>query len=426
MTGDRGNGAVALASAGSGQLPERDALAVLVSVDGLGPVTLGRLVTRVGGPGRLLDLAAGPAARERLLDVASEPGRRSILDGGVADGIVRAAVDAPRILERIRAAGLQLVCLADADYPPRLREIELPPHVLFVAGDPGALLARRAVAVVGTRRPTEAGRRLAARVGGAIARLGAMVVSGLAVGIDGAAHAAVLAEGGTTVAVLGGGHGPLYPRAHARLADAIAASGGAVISELAPDVAPLPGTFPRRNRLISGLAEATVVIEAGARSGALTTAAWALEQGRECFLVPGPIDEPMSAGCLAFLREFAGAARIVAGVPQLIEDLRLQTDPVDPEAAAPQGKEAGAERRVRTASRPRGPAASAVLASLGAVERHVAKGLIEGLVTVDELVATTNHTVAAVLAALSLLEDRGLAAGAYGRYRPAGSLAAAP
>jgi DNA processing protein len=197
-----------------------------------------------------------------------------------------------------------------------------------------------------------------------------------------------------------------------------------VISEFAPHVSPTAGTFPRRNRLISGLSDATVVIEAGARSGALTTAAWALEQGRGCYLVPGGIDAPLSAGCLAFLREYPSEARIVAGIPELLEDLRLigcagrRPDAVAGAARTP-------EARVRSRARPRQPAAGAVLVTLGAAERAVAAALVAGLATVDELVAAADLPVGAVLAALSLLETRGLAVGAYGRYRPAGPLAAA-
>src|SRR6185369_9089659 len=118
-----------------------------------------------------------------------------------------------------------------------------------------------------------------------------------------------LRAGGTTVAVIGGGHAHLSPRRHDRLADAIVAGGGAVISEHAPDIEPTHGTFPRRNRIISGASDATVVVEAPARSGALITASWALEQGRPCYLVPGSIDAPASAGCLAFLREFGPEAQ---------------------------------------------------------------------------------------------------------------------
>jgi DNA processing protein len=403
---------------------EREALAVLVSVPGLGPVTLGRLLAWVGDPVRLLEVAASEGGGNVLRDVDREGDDRPRLDADVLDAILRVAADAPRVLDRIRAAGLIIVGLGDPAYPERLRHIDLPPHVLFVAGDPAVLLSARSVAVVGTRRPTEAGRRLAARIGSVLARNGACVVSGLAVGIDGAAHAAVVAEGGATVAVLGGGHGQLYPRAHEGLAAAIVEAGGAVVSENGPDVSPLPGTFPRRNRLISGLSEATVVIEAGPRSGALTTAAWALEQGRGCYLVPGAIDAPMSAGCLAFLREYPAEARIVAGIPQLLEDLRLLGE--SPAWAAQPGRggrpTAGA-RSSPSATRPRAAGSAAVLASLGEAERRVAAGLVGGLATVDELVAAADLPVAAVLAALTLLEARGLVTGGYGRYRPAGGLA---
>jgi len=224
-------------------------------------------------------------------------------------------------------------------------------------------------------------------------------VSGLAVGIDGAAHDATISGGGTTVAVIGGGHATLYPRAHRALADAIVAHGGAVVSELAPDAASTRGTFPRRNRIISGLSDATVVVEAPARSGALITASWALEQGRECFLVPGPIGAPESEGCLGFLREFPGGARIVTGIPQLLDDLGLFHGP----------------RAV--------PLAPGTIADLGQTPGRIARGLVDGLATVDELVAVTGLPVATVLATLTILERAGLAVGVHGRYRPAGTLA---
>ena len=179
------------------------------------------------------------------------------------------------------------------------------------------------MAIVGTRRPTAVGRATSGRIADAIAGLDVTVVSGLALGIDAAAHAATLRAGGTTVAVIGGGHLRLYPASHRGLARAIVAQGGAVISEFPPETAPNRGTFPRRNRIISGLADATVVVEAGARSGALTTAAWALEQGRGLHIVPGRLDDPAVAGCLAFLREAGPEARIVAGIGELIEDLGL-------------------------------------------------------------------------------------------------------
>jgi DNA processing protein len=253
---------------------------------------------------------------------------------------------------------------------------------------------------VGTRRPTELGRRVAARIAAALADVGAAVVSGLAMGIDGSAHAACVAAGVPTVAVLGSGHARLFPRAHAGLADGIVAGGGAIVSEFYPDVQATKGTFPRRNRLISGLADATVVVEAPLRSGALITASWALEQGRPCFLVPGPIDAPASAGCLAFLRENEGVAQIVATVPDLIADLEL------------------------LGSRP-GGARTVAEVELGLVERALVNALARGATTTDELARATGQPVATILGALTLLEMRGLVSVAYGRHRLAGRLAGA-
>src|SRR5207237_8709213 len=134
----------------------------------------------------------------------------------------------------------------------------------------------------------------------------------------GAADAASVVVQRPTVAFIGSGHARLFPPVHSRLADAIVEAGGAVVSEHSPETEPTRGTFPRRNRLISGSADAVIVVEAGARSGALLTASWALEQGRECYLVPGSIDAPASAGCLGFLRDWPGLAKVVAGVPQLL------------------------------------------------------------------------------------------------------------
>jgi len=210
--------------------------------------------------------------------------------------------------------------------------------------------------------------------------------------------------GGKTIAVIGSGHALLRPLSHSRLAASIIDSGGAVVSELAPDVEATRGTFPRRNRVISGLSDATVVVEAPARSGALITASWALEQGRDCFLVPGPLGAAASEGCLAFLREFPGGARIVAGIPQLIDDLGLADHLASP---------------VVTRS------AAATLADVGEAAGRIGRELVLGRATVDELVATTGWPVASVLTALTLLERKGLAVGVHGRFRPAGGLAAA-
>ncbi len=333
---------------------ERDAWVTLLGVPGLGPVTFTALLAAFGSARAVLAVAAGPAGPSRLCEAlghafldapdrtdddvqvagshsGSGPdsdgaqsddvavggprvrhGRRSVLGADLARRICDSGQVGSRTVEQVRSLGLSVVTLDDTAYPDRLRRVEMPPPLLFVKGSLDSLGASHAVAVVGTRWPSDKGRLIAGWIGSGLARAGAVVVSGLAVGIDGAAHAAVVGEGLATVAVLGGGHARLFPRAHERLADAIVAAGGAVVAELAPDTPASRGSFPRRNRLVSGLADATVVVEAGRRSGALITAGWALEQGRECFLVPGPIDSPTSAGCNSFLQNLprSGSSRV--------------------------------------------------------------------------------------------------------------------
>ena len=386
---------------------ERDAWAILSAVHGIGPVAFGALLARYGSALAILREASSPGGVGRLATPDRDSASGTMDDAitlEVAVAIADAARRAGTTLARIRELGLMVLTVEDPLYPVRLAGIEMPPHVLYVLGDPGALSAEAAVAIVGTRRATDAGRAFAARLATNLVAVGASIVSGLAVGIDGAAHAAAVHAHGTTVAVIGSGHAVLHPRAHSRLAAAIVAGGGAVVSELGPDIAPSKGTFPRRNRIVSGLADATVVVEAPARSGALITASWALEQGRECFFVPGAIDAPASAGCLSYLREFPDRARIVAGIPQLIEDLGLADRLVEPGVATD---------------------VAATLSGVSEAAQRLGRELVHGRATVDELVAATGWPVASVLAGLTLLERRGLAVGAHGRFRPAGALAGA-
>jgi DNA processing protein len=381
---------------------EREAWIVLAGVEGVGPVSFARLVGTFGSARAVLDAATGRDATAMLVAATTGP------DGGFptlsprAAAALREAADAPeRHLEPVRRSGVEVVTLADEAYPSRLRLIDLPPPVLFLHGDVTALDTPRSVAIVGTRRPTETGRATAGRIADGVATLGATVVSGLALGIDGAAHAAAVRAGIPTVAVIGGGHERLYPAAHRALARAIATHGGTVVSEFPPDTQPSRGTFPRRNRIISGLADATVVVEAGVRSGALTTAAWALEQGRFLYLVPGRPGDPAVAGCLAFLREAGPEARIVAGIPELLDDLGLLAS--------------GGRRR-----HPLDPPGGTLTGAEATVAKHVAAGLS----SVDELVLATGSTSATVLGALTSLEVRGMVVEAFGRYRAAGPLAA--
>lgn len=382
-------------------LDEREAWVVLNSVDGLGPVSFARLVNAFGSALAVLRTArdSGAAAAFAAATMAPDGGAAS-MSPAAARALVEASARLELILEPITRCGLTVLTLADEAYPFRLRQIDLPPPVLYLHGEPAVLDRPLAVAIVGTRRPTAIGRTTAGRIADGVASLGATVISGLALGIDGAAHAAAVRRGLPTVAVLGGGHARLYPAAHRGLARGIVDGGGAVLSEFPPDMQPGRGTFPRRNRIISGLADATVVVEAGARSGALTTAAWALEQGRSLHIVPGRLDDPAVAGCLAFLREAGPEARIVAGVPELLEDLAS----LHPTA--------------------RQPTADVLIGHLASVEQEIARQVAEGCETVDELVLATGNRSATVLGALTTLELAGLVVEVYGRYRATGALAA--
>ncbi len=207
---------------------------------------------------------------------------------------VRKGLDLEGLWEKIRTQGIQVLTPEDATYPARLREIEQPPPVLFVRGD-WLSEDEIAVAIVGTRRITAYGRQVTEELSAHLAGTGVTVVSGLARGIDAVAHSAALKAGGRTVAVLGSGVDRIYPPENRALAEQML-SQGALLSDYPLGTAPESSNFPPRNRIISGLALATVVIEAGETSGALITAEFAAEQGREVFAVPGSILAPQSKG----------------------------------------------------------------------------------------------------------------------------------
>jgi DNA processing protein len=207
---------------------------------------------------------------------------------------LRQNVDLDKMWDRIAAQGIAILTCVDEKYPARLKEIEQPPPVLYVRGE---LLAEDdfAVAIVGTRRVTPYGRQITEELASFLAANGVTVISGLARGVDGLAHDAALKAGGRTVAVLGSGVDRIYPSENRMLAEQIIAH-GALISDYPVGTAPESGNFPPRNRIISGLSLAVIVVEAGETSGALITAEFAAEQGREVFAVPGNILAPQSKG----------------------------------------------------------------------------------------------------------------------------------
>ncbi|MDO8330545.1 MAG: DNA-processing protein DprA [Fluviicoccus sp.] len=212
---------------------------------------------------------------------------------------------------------LTVLTLADSAYPPLLLEIADPPPLLFCQGEAGHL-AWPQVAMVGSRRPSQNGLTTARDFAADLARQGLGITSGLAMGIDAAAHQAALQAEGITVAVLGSGLCDLYPRQHAALAEAIVAHDGILVSEFLPQTPPQQYHFPRRNRVISGLSLGVLVVEAAVQSGTLITARLALEQNREVWAIPGSIHNPQVKGCHALIRE---GARLVDEPVQLLEDI---------------------------------------------------------------------------------------------------------
>jgi DNA processing protein len=209
-----------------------------------------------------------------------------------------------------------IITWSDSRYPPLLREISAAPPLLFVRGDADALSLPQ-LSIVGSRSATPGGLDSARRFAGHLVKAGFSITSGLALGIDGAAHRGALVAGGRTVAVLGTGPDIIYPREHASLADDIAAN-GVLVSEYVPGCQPRRYQFPQRNRIISGLALGTLVVEAGQRSGALITARNATEQGREVFAIPGSIHNPVARGCHRLIRS---GAKLVETADDIIEEL---------------------------------------------------------------------------------------------------------
>lgn len=268
--------------------------------------------------------------RVRTRDAAAVPGApgdeaigpdglvASLAALGVADATVRAdalRAAAVRALARARAAGARAVPRGGDTYPIALADIPDAPPVLWTRGD--LQPAEHAVAIVGSRAATPQALEVATRLGADLARLGILVVSGLARGVDAAAHRGALRAGGRTVAVLGSGVDVVYPPEHDVLAGEVAAS-GALVSELPPGTPPLGWHFPRRNRIISGLAAGVVVVEASAHSGSLITAARALDQGRTVMAVPGGVLSGRNRGAHALLKD---GARMVETVEDILEEL---------------------------------------------------------------------------------------------------------
>ena len=301
---------------------DRDLLALHL-VPGIGPRLLAALMERFGSVA-----AIAAASISRLTDIP-------YLGEKTAQQLQASlqSNDVDEELELLQKHGVSLLRLGSDAYPSVLASIPTPPRFLYVRGNLSPDDAK-AVAVVGSRSCTSYGRRVAERLGQDLGRAGCTVVSGLARGIDGAAHRGALDVKGRTVAVLAGGLSKIYPPEHAGLADEIVAAGGALVSEVPMRMEPMPGMFPARNRIISGLSRGVVLVEAAEKSGALITARHGAEQGREVFAIPGPVDSSASAGTLQLIRQGAKLARHARdvlddldGIAPLVEPASLFDEP---------------------------------------------------------------------------------------------------
>ena len=352
---------------------ELEAAMRLHLVPGIGPVTHGELVRVFGSPEGVLN--ASPA------DIRNVPGvgPKLVLQLSLA----KESTGVQSQLELCRQNDIQIITRSDSNYPKPLAEIYDPPNLLFCRGE---LLDidQVAIAIVGTRHASNYGRAIATRLATGLAMAGFTIVSGLARGIDAAAHRAALAAGGRTVAVLGGGLLKMYPPEHAQLAKEIEKS-GAVLSESLPMQPPKSGSFPRRNRIVTGLCLGVIVVEAGERSGALISARMAMEQGREVFAVPGRVDSRMSRGCHRLISD---GAKLVESIDDVLEELGPLANParIDPETSI------------------RHPAEM----KLSDQETNVLRAIGTEKTEFDAVVVVTGLPPARVLATISVLEVRRL------------------
>ncbi len=306
-----------------------------------------------------------------------------------------------RELEALAGHGVRTLTWEDEAYPSLLREIPQSPPVLFARGAGGPQF-EQALAVVGTRRVTAYGREVCEQFCGAVARAGVAIVSGLARGIDAIAHRVAVEEGAPTVAVLAGGIDGIYPRENEGLAERLMET-GCVISEYPPGVKTRPDYFPRRNRIISGLARATLVIEAGVTSGALHTAHHALEQNREVLATPGSVFSQQSAGTNRLIRE--SGAKLVGSAEELCEELNLLSIGQQLTLGRPA---AHAEPAASPAGAPAAEGATASEAGTSTDEGRVLHWLAEGPLHVDEVARRAELPIEVVTGALLTLELRGL------------------
>jgi DNA processing protein len=284
--------------------------------------------------------SVGPGAARRLLAMAGSAEAVFQLPAAALDQALppkqRGALNQPpehlaELIDKAQAwlaqPGHALMALGDPDYPPQLLATADPPLLLWLQGR-RELLATPSLAVVGSRNPTAQGGDNARAFAEALARAGYTIVSGLALGVDAAAHEGAIDAGGATIAIVGTGLDQVYPRRNAGLAARLLAAGGLILSEYSLGTPVLPANFPRRNRLIAGLSQGCLVVEAAVQSGSLITARLAVEAGREVFAIPGSIHSPQARGCHALIRQ---GAKLVESAQDVLEELSGVTPATAPE-----------------------------------------------------------------------------------------------
>lgn len=377
---------------------DREDLAALLGLAELPGIGAWRLRTLVRAFGGALGAVRAPEAAIARLPGFSPAAATAVRGVSLTRG--RAVLDD---LDRLGAA---VLTLDDPGFPRLLREMRNPPPLLFTWGRP-SVLARRAAAVVGSRHHTAYGAETARDLAAGLARAGVVVVSGMARGIDAIAHAAALDAGGTSVGVLGNGFGVVYPAANRALYERMVRE-GCLISEFPPGMRPDPSAFPRRNRLICGLAMVTVVVEAAAQSGALNTADTALDQGRTVLAVPGPITSLTSVGTNKLIQQGAKPALCVGDV---LEELGIpRPDPDEKPAPGTPGRGPGGLTPGHGPGVGSPEPASEPPTDLSALQLCLWEALRVESRHVDALVAAAGGEAAGVLTALTELELRGIVA----------------
>lgn len=310
-----------------------EAYLVLNSIRLVGPVRVRKLLEAFGSPEAILSQSVSKLAAVEGIGMAVAESIRDWEKNWDLSGE----------LKRMRELGLRVVDCEDSDYPKLLREIYDPPLVLYYRGDFGAV-SRQGIAVVGSRHTSYYGTEMAKKLGYQLAYAGLTVNSGLARGIDTAAHQGALAAKGKTAAVFGCSLEKVYPAENEALADKIVEEGGVLLSEFPLGTPPDRQTFPMRNRIVSGLSRGVLVIEAGEESGALITARMALDQGRSVFAVPGRIDQPYARGCHRLIKE---GAKLVEGVEDVLAEFEFLLPEIAKPAARPAAEQLSeSERKV--------------------------------------------------------------------------------